>query len=1557
MPAQAYRLRIRNAANTADALTFTSVRGGTNPYIAAPPNGDGQEVDLLTGSVRTGAYVVEVVDVVTGSDATGTLRAITSQLYDSSASSGRPHLLSRRAFVEVSTDDGATWPTVWQAGYLTGIEQVDAVRYAFTISDTRRIETSYQAFTWSTLAEQTAFPQRGCLFGGPVINGFGGTPLGANQVAIDSGGFEFKFLEKQGSVVALEFVAGYLPPKFQRTTVVGTYMWDAMRDFLEMANKDASLTGTNFNGINDRDTVMSYPMVTAIIEDISTGVKWNGTIRGWASPKYNPDAAFGEQTYDATQKRMFVQLNATAPTWTPTAGAYLRVRGIQAEVSDVSPVYFDLHPVELATKLFTCAGIAYNAASATTITNALGPTTRLAGRISEAQPLADFLTSAVFGPFGFATRTNTSGEQEFFLTRRRTDTLPTYTINTADVQGDSPPPIWSIDEGTVVTAFAIAQQTYAPFISVKDSTETPPPDGIRIGRKRVVLETGDTSTYSTRVVDYDIPGMVHDAASFTPDTQSFGRSIALEGFDRFGRGAPSIEIPVLRTSAAAAAQVGDEVYVNVGYYPNLNYRIGESTIGSRIAQIVRRVERPEGPVFKLVDSGAASQPATAATVSLAASTIDPRRIAQFTITNAATLNTAGNIAVAVEYAASSTTPTTNGVAFTRYAPGAIPTGAVQLPAMVPGTTVWVRVRSEQASLRPSAWTAWTSVALTAWSAPSAVSTANITSQSVDVSWSIGSNTTDDVDVFVAPGSVAPSNWKPYRLNTFPRQTTSTTVRNLLGSTAYIVGVAFRDRVSGAYGTIATTTFSTTAVASGTALRPAGVALIEGANDASLQQGIVLALWAAEGEVNIVVERATSLGGTYDEIAVVPSATQLYIDSLPNTGTTYYYRLRHRTSGKADSSPTAVVSGVATGVLSNVMRPPAVAPTITPSTTGQASSVTVTLTLDDPQNRVEAVQFRTQYHGGSWSAWATDSTVPYSASVNVLNDGITSSVGWRITGYDNDGIYYDTSNPYRQGESSWPLNLGVNPTINKLTRSRYNSGTGKYEIWYRFYIEIGNDELLEDPILGFVTSSGPVPASIIDQNGNAATGLYYDPVKQSDGWRVEWNSTSSQQWTFELASYGTYEDLIFPYQDSDNQTTPFPVTTGSATFVVPAGGSTGSIGDVVGPASATDNAITRFDGTTGKLIQNSTATLSDTGTLNIPTGQTYQINATDVLSATTLGSGVTGSSLTSVGTLTGLTVSGATPLFNTVNSTGTLTLGSTAAVSQEQRFRLINSNVTNGVDFVLNGAGTAWGLYDRTASKWAMSVTRGATDATNFPGSVSVTGALSTSSTLSATSTLQVSSYAAIGGSLSANAQLYVRGTMVGAGVNQYGVISQMTFPVVATSSMQGIYVATTGADGTYTTSDAVGINIQPHTLGVGQTVNIASGLLLAASSYAATTKYGINIGSVSGGSTNYSIFTGSGQARFGDDIRIVSGSLSVTTTPSKTAVAIQVGTDHAQLTSATSYGMLMQPTAQAGVTNYRAIESRVVISATTALTAAMGAYPNANYHGWRDDYHQLRPVD
>jgi hypothetical protein len=45
----------------------------------------------------------------------------------------------------------------------------------------------------------------------------------------------------------------------------------------------------------------------------------------------------------------------------------------------------------------------------------------------------------------------------------------------------------------------------------------------------------------------------------------------------------------------------------------------------------------------------------------------------------------------------------------------------------------------------------------------------------------------------------------------------------------------------------------------------------------------------------------------------------------------------------------------------------------------------------------------------------------------------------------------------------------------------------------------------------------------------------------------------------------------------------------------------SSGDVVGPSSATNNAVARFDSTTGKIIKNSTVTISDTGDISAAAG--------------------------------------------------------------------------------------------------------------------------------------------------------------------------------------------------------------------------------------------------------------------------------------------------------------------------------------------------------------------
>jgi len=65
----------------------------------------------------------------------------------------------------------------------------------------------------------------------------------------------------------------------------------------------------------------------------------------------------------------------------------------------------------------------------------------------------------------------------------------------------------------------------------------------------------------------------------------------------------------------------------------------------------------------------------------------------------------------------------------------------------------------------------------------------------------------------------------------------------------------------------------------------------------------------------------------------------------------------------------------------------------------------------------------------------------------------------------------------------------------------------------------------------------------------------------------------------------------------------------------AGPSFGS-GTIIGSTGATDNAIIRANGTAGKTVQSSLPTVSDLGSINLPTGQSYLINGTAYLSNVT-----------------------------------------------------------------------------------------------------------------------------------------------------------------------------------------------------------------------------------------------------------------------------------------------------------------------------------------------------
>jgi len=111
-------------------------------------------------------------------------------------------------------------------------------------------------------------------------------------------------------------------------------------------------------------------------------------------------------------------------------------------------------------------------------------------------------------------------------------------------------------------------------------------------------------------------------------------------------------------------------------------------------------------------------------------------------------------------------------------------------------------------------------------------------------------------------------------------------------------------------------------------------------------------------------------------------------------------------------------------------------------------------------------------------------------------------------------------------------------------------------------------------------------------------------------------------TREIYLRGSYQPALSTpgsariYFDISTGTVRISENGGSYTNIVGGGGGSG---DVVGPASATDNALARWDLATGKLLQNSSATLSDAGLL---TATSFAGNGASItsLNASNLASG-------------------------------------------------------------------------------------------------------------------------------------------------------------------------------------------------------------------------------------------------------------------------------------------------------------------------------------------------
>jgi hypothetical protein len=139
--------------------------------------------------------------------------------------------------------------------------------------------------------------------------------------------------------------------------------------------------------------------------------------------------------------------------------------------------------------------------------------------------------------------------------------------------------------------------------------------------------------------------------------------------------------------------------------------------------------------------------------------------------------------------------------------------------------------------------------------------------------------------------------------------------------------------------------------------------------------------------------------------------------------------------------------------------------------------------------------------------------------------------------------------------------------------------------------------------GVVTLASSV-LTTTDINGGTIDGTVIGGSTAAAGTFTQVDITAQGDLRLQDTTGGEYVALQAPSSLAGSYTLTLPVDDGTSGQALITDGSgvlswsTAASGDVYGPASATDDAIARFDGTTGKIIQNSAVTISDTtGSLN------------------------------------------------------------------------------------------------------------------------------------------------------------------------------------------------------------------------------------------------------------------------------------------------------------------------------------------------------------------------
>jgi hypothetical protein len=284
-----------------------------------------------------------------------------------------------------------------------------------------------------------------------------------------------------------------------------------------------------------------------------------------------------------------------------------------------------------------------------------------------------------------------------------------------------------------------------------------------------------------------------------------------------------------------------------------------------------------------------------------------------------------------------------------------------------------------------------------------------------------------------------------------------------------------------------------------------------------------------------------------------------------------------------------------------------------------------------------------------------------ASQAVFTDGSKGLVSNAITG---TGDVVMSASPTLTGtisaaalSMSGTLTLGADVALSRGAANRLDLATGDSLNVVSGTYQIAGTNVLSSTTLGTgvtassLTSVGTLTS--LDVSGNATLGGTL--------------TIGGETYTFPASQ------MVDGYLKTDGS--------GNLSWASAGGGGGGGIG-----GSGSTGKIAKFTSSTdigNSIITETGAQLDVAGNMDLDATYTYKINNTNVLTATALGSGVTSSSLTSVGTLTALTVSGtatfSTPLANsnlaTITTAGKVSNSATTATSTNTASAIVARDVS------------------------------------------------------------------------------------------------------------------------------------------------------------------------------------------------------------------------------------------------------------------------------------------